>query len=139
MRKKIDKEKLEELVGEGFNDKEIAAMWNMHRGSIRRARRRYGIPPVDTKTRLRRIYRVVEDLNSKGCKDREIGEVIGIPSWTVYSIRKKLGIPKADFRERMDKTYICKSCGYIVLIKRKERRRKYCPECRESKKSKASK
>lgn len=65
-----------------------------------------------------------------GLTDREIANRLGLSMDTIRRVRKANSIPRANLANRVDKRYTCQRCGKVVAIARKERRRKYCPECR---------
>lgn len=77
---------------------------------------------------------VVEEIRrlsqEEGLTDGEIAERLGLSRATVNRARQKYGIPRANLQERRDKEYVCNRCGQTVVIKRKERRQKYCPTCK---------
>lgn len=66
----------------------------------------------------------------EGLHDHEIAERLGISRVTVNRARKAYGIPRANLANRKDKTYECRRCGREITIARKERRQKYCDECK---------
>jgi DNA-directed RNA polymerase subunit RPC12/RpoP len=131
---KLTVDKLTELRNQGYSDKEIADMYNMHPDSVRKKRAKNKIPKADKRLKLEREWPEIRELNSQGYNDREIAEMIpGISQAGVQKIRVRLGIAKADYGERLDKKYICKRCGKEVTIKRKEHRQKYCQDCKSTK------
>jgi RNA polymerase-binding transcription factor DksA len=131
---KLTKEELIQLTQDGFVDREIAEIYDMHPDSVRKKRAKFGIVKANVSERVKREWPEVIDLNTQGYNDREIAEKIqGITQGGVQKIRAKLGIPKADYGERLDKKFICKRCGKEVIIKRKEHRQWYCSECKELK------
>ena len=69
----------------------------------------------------------------EGLKDHEISEILGCSRATVNRTRQAYGIPTANLRNRQDKACECEECGKVYNIRRKERRKKYCAECLESK------
>lgn len=131
---KLTIEELTRLSQDGYSDREIADMFNMHPDSVRKKRAKNNIPKANSTRRLLREWSEVIELNMQGYNDREISEMIpGISQAGVQKIRSKLNIPKADYGEKLDKIYICKRCGKEVVIKRKEHKQRYCPECKELK------
>lgn len=67
----------------------------------------------------------------EGLTDKEIADVIGCSRATINRTRIKYNIPTANLQERNDKEYQCVFCKKVVLIKRKERKKRYCDECRD--------
>jgi len=67
----------------------------------------------------------------EGLHDSEIAERLGISRITVNRARKAYDIPRANLSNRKDKLSVCKRCGKETLIARKERRQKYCEECKK--------
>lgn len=66
----------------------------------------------------------------EGLTDQEIANIIGCSRATVNRARQKYGIPRANRANRKDKSYVCQACQKVVWIRRKERRKRYCDECR---------
>lgn len=66
----------------------------------------------------------------EGLRDKEIAEILGMGYYTVWRIRKLNGIPKANLKMRKDKKYVCKRCGAEYVVRRCERRPRYCEMCR---------
>lgn len=77
------------------------------------------------------VVQLIREYVSKGLTRKEIAQRLGFTYDCVIDICKKFNIPKADRRDRLDKVYICQRCGREVVIPRKERVKKYCPECRQ--------
>lgn len=65
-----------------------------------------------------------------GLTDVEIAELLGVSRVTVCRVRRENGIPRANRQNRMDKQYTCMRCHKVVTIPRKERKQRYCPECK---------
>lgn len=68
----------------------------------------------------------------EGLTDKEIADVFGCSRATVNRARIKFGIPTAKLENRRDKEYTCTFCHKVVKIRRKERKKRYCDDCRES-------
>lgn len=66
----------------------------------------------------------------EGLQDDEIAEVLGCSRATVNRARREYGIPRANLLNRKDKEYTCAGCASLIVIRRKERRQLYCPECK---------
>lgn len=75
---------------------------------------------------------VVRLSQDEGLNDSEIAQELGCCRATINRIRKKKDIPRANLANRKDKSYICGRCGKEVFIRRKEYKKIYCPECKES-------
>lgn len=67
----------------------------------------------------------------EGLSDKEIADILGCSRATVNRARQQADIPTANLENRKDKTYDCSFCNETITIRRKERKKKYCPECRE--------
>lgn len=67
----------------------------------------------------------------EGYSDKEISAALGCSRATVNRTRNAHNIPLANLRNRKDKSYTCTHCSTIVVIARKERKKRYCPDCRE--------
>ena len=68
----------------------------------------------------------------EGLTDKEIADMFGCSRATINRTRQKHNIPTAKLENRMDKQYTCTFCGEVVTIRRKERKKRYCDNCRES-------
>lgn len=68
---------------------------------------------------------------NEGLTDQEIAEALGCSRATVNRTRRQYNIPLANLDNRKDKTYACTACGETITIARKERKKRYCPDCRE--------
>ena len=79
------------------------------------------------------VEKIIYYSQEEGLKDHEIAEILGCSRATVNRTRQAHGIPTANLRNRKDKKCICEKCGAEYFIRRKERRKKYCPECLEQK------
>lgn len=67
----------------------------------------------------------------EGLNDQEIAEQLGCSRATINRARKQHNIPLANLENRKDKEYVCGHCNETIKIARKERKKRYCPECRE--------
>lgn len=67
----------------------------------------------------------------EGLNDQEIADIIGCSRATVNRARRANNIPTANLSNRKDKYYTCTFCGTDVVIPRKERKKRYCDDCRE--------
>lgn len=65
----------------------------------------------------------------EGLFDYEIADQLGCHRVTVTRIRARYKIPRPNLNNRKDKKQVCKRCGLVTYIRRKERIRKYCPRC----------
>lgn len=65
----------------------------------------------------------------EGLKDHEIAAALGCSRATVNRTRQQAEIPTVNLRNRKDKACVCLGCRQEYLIRRKERRQKYCPTC----------
>lgn len=74
------------------------------------------------------IRRLSQD---EGLTDKEIADIFGCSRATINRTRQKHGIPTANLENRKDKQYTCRFCEKTVVIRRKERKKKYCDDCRE--------
>lgn len=77
------------------------------------------------------IEQIKQLSQDEGLSDKEIADVLGCSRATVNRARQHTGIPTANLNNRKDKKYVCHFCKKEVVIRRKERKKKYCPECRE--------
>jgi hypothetical protein len=128
---KLTVDKLKELVAQGYSDREISEMYDMHQDSIRKKRAKNDIGKADKAKKLERDWPEIRELNAQGYNDHEISDMLpGITQAGVQKIRTRLKIPKADYGERLDKKYVCRRCGCEVTIKRKEHRQWYCEDCK---------
>jgi hypothetical protein len=66
----------------------------------------------------------------EGLKDHEIARIIGCSRATVCRSRKKYNIPTANLKNRKDKTFVCRKCGVITYIQRREHKRYICDACK---------
>ena len=66
----------------------------------------------------------------EGLLDKEIAEALGCHRVTVSRIRLENDIPRPNLSNRKDKEQVCKNCGQVTLIRRRERIRRYCYSCR---------
>lgn len=77
---------------------------------------------------------LVEKINhlsqEEGLSDKEIAGILGCSRATVNRTRRAYKIPTANLQNRKDKSYICSFCETEVIIPRKERKKKYCDDCR---------
>lgn len=64
----------------------------------------------------------------EGLRDHEIAEILGCSRATVNRTRQSNEIPMANLSNRKDKECMCEYCGKEYKIRRKERRRKGCPD-----------
>ena len=67
----------------------------------------------------------------EGKTDKEIADILGCSRATVNRARQAHNIPTANLENRKDKQYTCTFCGKVVTIARKERKKRYCDDCRE--------
>lgn len=67
----------------------------------------------------------------EGFADKEIAGILGCSRATVNRARRTHNIPTANLDNRKDKEYTCTFCEKVVVIARKERKKRYCKECRE--------
>lgn len=67
----------------------------------------------------------------EGLGDKEIADVLGCSRATVNRARRTYKIPTANLDNRKDKEYTCTFCEKVVVIARKERKKRYCDDCRE--------
>lgn len=74
------------------------------------------------------IRRLSQD---EGLSDKEIATVLGCSRATVNRARRAHDIPTANLDNRKDKEYTCTFCEKVVVIARKERKKRYCDDCRE--------
>lgn len=79
------------------------------------------------------IDKVIYYTQEEGLKDHEVADILGCSRATVNRTRQAQGVPTANLRNRMDKECKCEECGKEYVIRRKERRKKYCEVCIESK------
>lgn len=68
---------------------------------------------------------------NEGLSDEEIAKQLGCSRATVNRTRKNHNIPLANLENRKDKSYTCVACNETIVIARKERKKRYCPECRK--------
>lgn len=68
---------------------------------------------------------------NEGLSDQEIAEKLQCSRATVNRARKAHNIPTANLDNRKDKSYTCENCRNEIIIARKERKKRYCPTCRE--------
>lgn len=80
---------------------------------------------------VKEIWRLSQE---EGLTDGEIAELFGCSRITINRTRKKYNIPRANLKNRKDKQYICASCNQVVTIRRKERKKRYCEECKAKRK-----
>ncbi len=73
--------------------------------------------------------RVKELSQDEGLFDHEIANILHCHRVSVTRIRSKYGIPRPNLSNRKDKVQVCKRCGTKIILRRKERVRKYCPSC----------
>ena len=66
----------------------------------------------------------------EGYVDKEIGDALGCHRVTVTRIRGKYDIPRPNLLNRKDKKQICNKCGEIKYIRRSERVRRFCFDCK---------
>jgi transcriptional regulator with XRE-family HTH domain len=67
----------------------------------------------------------------EGLNDQEIAAILGCSRATVNRTRQANNIPTANLENRKDKEYTCTFCNKVVVIARKERKKRYCDDCRE--------
>lgn len=67
----------------------------------------------------------------EGLSDKEIADILGCSRATVNRTRRAYAIPTANLQNRRDKHYTCTFCGEVVVIARKDRKKKYCDDCRK--------
>lgn len=77
---------------------------------------------------VKEIHRLSQD---EGLNDKEIAAVIGCSRATVNRARQAFNIPTANLDNRKDKEYTCSFCQKVVVIARKDRKKRYCNDCRE--------
>ena len=78
------------------------------------------------------LVKMIRHLSQKeGLSDQEIANKLGCSRATVNRTRKAHNIPLANLNNRKDKTYECVHCQKTITIARKERKKRYCPDCRE--------
>lgn len=68
---------------------------------------------------------------AEGMHDQEIADYLGCSRATINRVRKSYSIPTALLKNRKDKSYTCLNCNKEYIIRRKERRKKLCPDCLE--------
>jgi hypothetical protein len=69
----------------------------------------------------------------RGLFDHEIADELGCHRVTVTRCRERHGIPRPKLENRADKQQICKECGHVDYIKRKQHIHRYCTSCRKKK------
>lgn len=74
------------------------------------------------------IKRLSQD---EGMSDKEIAVILGCSRATVNRTRLANKIPTANLSNRKDKSYTCTFCSNVIVIPRKERKKRYCGDCRE--------
>ncbi|MNQ89164.1 hypothetical protein D3C85_1044620 [compost metagenome] len=67
----------------------------------------------------------------EGKTDKEIADIFGCSRATINRARQTHGIPTANLQNRKDKEYECTFCHKTVVIRRHERKKRYCDDCRE--------
>ena len=77
---------------------------------------------------VKEIYRLGQE---EGLNDTEIAVTLGYSRATINRVRKEYSIPIANLKRRKDKTYTCSGCGSVVAIRRYERRKLKCEDCRD--------
>lgn len=89
---------------------------------------------VEREVISRMVKMVVDEIRrlsqEEGLSDVEIAQILGISRVTVCRVRKQYGIPRANRANRKDKVYVCAECKREIAIARKERKQRYCPECK---------
>lgn len=76
------------------------------------------------------ICRLSQD---EGLHQDEIAKELGCSRPTVARYIKAYKIPKANLLNRKDKEFFCCRCGKKQVIRRWEKRRLYCDECKDKK------
>ena len=79
------------------------------------------------------VQKILHYSQEEGLKDHEIADILGCSRATVNRTRQAHNIPTANLRNRKDKECTCEECGKHYVIQRKERRKKYCSDCLETK------
>lgn len=77
------------------------------------------------------VKRVKELSQEEGLFDYEIAEVLNKHRVTITRCREKHRIPRPNLENRKDKQQVCRKCGKVEYIRRKQGIKGYCTECKK--------